>query len=174
MNVLETNRLQLMPWRHADFAAFRPIATDPEVMRYISDGAPWSDEKIREFVRRQMRHESTRRFCLWRIARKPDGKMLGFCDLQPVMLEGHPEVEIGWWLAKNCWGRGLASEAARLAMRFAFARANLHRVSAIARAENLASVRIMKKLGMRFERESTHKGIPVVVYSIERAPACKA
>jgi [ribosomal protein S5]-alanine N-acetyltransferase len=170
MTELQTKRLRLMQWCHADFASFRPIAKDPDVMRYISDGIPWSDEGIREFVGRQMRHAAATRFCLWRIARKPDGKTIGFCGLQPLRLEDRREVEIGWWLAKNCWGRGIASEAARAVMRFAFAEANLGRVIAIARPENMASIRIMRKLGMRFEREAAHKGISVVVYSIERTP----
>ena len=170
MIALQTRRLRLMEWRHADFAAFRPIAKDPDVMRYISDGIPWSDEGIREFIGRQIRHAAARRFCLWRIARNPDGKTIGFCGLQPLKLEGQREVEIGWWLAKNCWGRGLATEAARTVMRFAFDDAKLRRVIAIARPENLASIRIMRKLGMRFEREATHKGISVVVYSIEGTP----
>jgi [ribosomal protein S5]-alanine N-acetyltransferase len=168
MDALKTIRLQLTPWRHIDFASFRPIATDPEVMRYINDGAPWNDDQIREFIRRQMRHAAAKQFCLWRIVREPDGKMLGFCGLQPLTIEGHREVEIGWWLARNCWGRGLASEAAREAMRFAFDEVKLSRVIAIAQPENRASIRIMRKLGMRFEREATHKGIRVVLYAIRR------
>jgi len=168
MITLETDRIRLMPWHFADFAAFRPIATDPDVMRYIHNGVPWNDDQIREFVRRQMRHAAANQFCLWRIVRKPDGKMLGFCGLQLLKIEGQRDVEIGWWLAKTCWRRGIATEAARAAMRFAFDKAKLRRVIAIAQPENDASVRIMRKLGMRFECDGTHKGIHVVFYSIRR------
>jgi [ribosomal protein S5]-alanine N-acetyltransferase len=168
MDILQTKRTRLMPWRHIDFGSFRPIATDPEVMRYISDGKPWNDDQIREFIRRQMRHAAANQFCMWRIVREPDGKMLGFCGLQPLAIEGRREVEIGWWLAKNCWGHGLATEAAREAMRFAFDEIMLSRVIAIAQPENRASIHIMRKLGMQFEREAIHKGIRVVVYSIRR------
>jgi RimJ/RimL family protein N-acetyltransferase len=48
--MLETERLLLLPWRAEDAEAFRPIATDPEVMRYITGGKPWSDEQIQELV----------------------------------------------------------------------------------------------------------------------------
>jgi ribosomal-protein-alanine N-acetyltransferase len=170
MFTLETNRISLMPWRYVDFAAFRPIATDPQVMRYINNGAPWNDEQIREFIRLQMRHAASKGFCLWRIVRRHDGKLLGFCGLQPLTIEGWREVEIGWWLAVNCWRRGLATEAAHPAMQFAFDRANLGRVIAIAQPENRASVRIMRKLGMKFDREATHKGIRVVLYEMNRQP----
>lgn len=47
--MLETDRLCLLPWQAKDWLGFRPIATDPEVMRYIS-GQPWSDGQIQEFV----------------------------------------------------------------------------------------------------------------------------
>jgi [ribosomal protein S5]-alanine N-acetyltransferase len=168
MSKLETKRLRLLPWRHADFRAFRQIATDPDVMRYIGDGKPWDDDKIREFMRRQMRHAAARNFCMWRIVRKPGGTMLGFCGLQPVTVEGRREIEIGWWLAKTYWHRGLASEAAREAMRFAFDEIMLSRVIAISQPENRASIHIMRKLGMRLVREATHKGIRVVLYSIRQ------
>ena len=52
---LETERIRLLLWRDDDWQAFRPIATDPEVMRYITNGVPWSDEQVREFITRQMR-----------------------------------------------------------------------------------------------------------------------
>jgi ribosomal-protein-alanine N-acetyltransferase len=168
MGTFTTKRIRLMQWRHIDFATFRPIATDPEVMRYINNGAPWNNDQIREFIHRQMRHAAARQFCLWRIVREPDGKMLGFCGLQPLTIEDRREVEIGWWLAKDCWGRGLASEGARETMRFGFDEIKLARIVAIARPENRASIRIMRKLGMRFEREATHKGIRVVLYSIRQ------
>lgn len=167
---IETVRLRLARWDLADFASFRPIAQDPEVMRFISRGTPWTEEQIGEFVRRQMRHRARRGFCLWRIVRKSDGKTIGFCGLQPL-LEGKREVEIGWWLARNSWHRGIATEAARAAMRFAFDRAGLHRVVAIARRENGASLRVMRKIGMRFEREALHRGIKIVVFALNRRPA---
>jgi len=52
--ILETQRLILDTWQSADWTAFRPIATDVEVMRYITGGVPWSDEQIRSFVDRQI------------------------------------------------------------------------------------------------------------------------
>ena len=90
--------------------------------------------------------------------------MIGFCGLQP--LAETPEIEIGWWLARNSWGRGLATEAAREAIKFGFKRAGLERIVAIARQEHRASLHVMEKLGMSFERATTHRGIPVVLYAI--------
>lgn len=164
--MLETPRLRLLPWSTEDWVQLCPIAKDPEVVRYISSGQPWSDERIRGFVERQVTGFAERGYCFWRLQYKADGEIIGFCGLQP--LEGTSEIEIGWWLAQERWGQGLATEAAREALRDAFERVGLKRVVSIAQPENLASTHIMEKLAMKFERETTHRGIGVVLYSTER------
>lgn len=165
--ILETPRLRLLPWQPDDWLQLKPIAQDAEVMRYISNGQPWPDERIREFVARQAACFASRGFCLWRLIEKLTQEMIGFCGLQP--LAETQEIEIGWWLARAWWGNGLATEAAREALRDAFERAGLQRIVAIAQPENLASIHVMEKIGMRFERETTHRGFRVVLYAIERS-----
>lgn len=163
---LETKRLLLSPWVSGDWLSFKPIATDPLVMKYISAGTIWPDEKIIEFVDRQIRHFQERGFCLWKLVLRDERRVVGFCGLQP--LDDLDGVEIGWWLASDLWCRGLATEAARAALDDGFARVGLNRVVAVALRENRASLRIMEKLGMRFESEVTHHGLRVDLYSIDR------
>src|SRR5579863_318798 len=161
---LETARTRLEPWQADDGLAFRPIASNPEVMRYITDCEPWPDEGIREFVMRQMSCYAARQFCLWKLILKETGAVAGFCGIQPLV--DTPDIEIGWWLARDRWGQGLATEAAREALRDAFQRVGLERVVAVAQPANRASIRVMEKLGMSFERNTAHKGIPVALYSV--------
>ena len=163
---LESTRLLLIPLESADWIAFRPIATDAAVMRYITGGVPWTDEKIIEFVERQRRHYSERGFCLWKMILKADGRLAGFCGLQP--LDDLPGVEIGWWLAQDLWGRGLATEAAQMALADGFERVGLERIVAVAIRENGASLRVMKKLGMKYESDTVRRGFAVVLYAIEK------
>lgn len=134
--------------------------------RYIADGTPWPDQRSREFVERQMALCGQRGFCLWKLTPREGGPLMGFCGLQP--LPETEEIEIGWWLARAWWGRGLATEAARVALRDGFMRVGLKRIVAIAQPANTASVRIMEKLGMRFETMTQAGGIPVVLYAVER------
>jgi RimJ/RimL family protein N-acetyltransferase len=155
-------------WQAEDWTALRTIATDPEVMRYINDGQPWPDLQIREFVQRQMGHLANHGFCLWKLIDKRENHFLGFCGLQPLVIAGRKEVEIGWWLARAQWGQGLATEAAQTALQDGFERAGLTRVIAIAQSANRASTRIMEKIGMHYERDVVHKGINVVLYSVDR------
>jgi len=105
-----------------------------------------------------------RGFCLWKLLPNEGDRLIGFCGLQP--LPETDEIEIGWWLARACWGRGLATEAARAVLRDGFERAGLQRIVAIAQPANTASIGIMRKLEMRFERISVSRGIPVVLYAL--------
>jgi len=93
--MLETKRLLLLPWRTQDAEAFRPIATDPQVMRYITGGKPWSGEQIEDFIERQIAGLERNGFCLWRLLRKQQpGRLIGFCGLQPW--RDRPGLEIGY------------------------------------------------------------------------------
>jgi RimJ/RimL family protein N-acetyltransferase len=134
-------------------------------MRYIRDGQTWTAERARQFVERQITLFADRQFCLWKLWSKADGRVIGFCGLQP--LSGTPDIEIGWWLARDCWGLGLATEAAKTALRDGFDRAGLARIVAIAQPANVASVHIMQKIGMRYERTIDRNGISVVLYAVD-------
>jgi [ribosomal protein S5]-alanine N-acetyltransferase len=161
--MLETARMHLMPWQPDDWLLLRPIATDPEVVRYISSGEPWPDARIREWAGRQVTHFSKFGFCFWKLIYKETSEMIGFCGLQP--LDPTPDIEIGWWLARAWWGKGLATEAAREALRDGFERVGLERIVSIAMRKNVSSTRVMEKLGMKYEREMTHRGVGVVLYA---------
>ena len=163
---MQTERLILDTWQSSDWTAFRPIATDVEVMRYITGGVPWTDEQIRGFVDRQVTLYAERRFCRWKLLEKTSGELIGFCGVG--FWRDGPQPEIGWWLARRCWGRGLATEAARAALRDAFDRVRLERIVSIAMVENLASLRIMQKLGLKLDGEFESDGVRLVRYAIDR------
>ena len=165
--ILETERLVLDTWQSSDWAAFRPIATDPEVMRCITGGIPWTDEQIRSFVERQVRLCADRGYCRWKLIEKATDELIGFCGVGAWRDE--PDPEIGWWLARRCWGRGLATEAARPALRDAFERVRLERIISVAMPENTASTRIMEKLGLKFECAFESEGFRFVRYAISRS-----
>ena len=168
---LQTERLNLCTWEEDDWKRFKPIATDPRVMRFISDGVPWTDEQIRDFISRNRTVFLERGFCRWKLEEKVTGELIGFCGLG--FLHEEPDPEIGWWLAPAFWGRGLATEAARAAFADATNRLNLCRIVSIAHPENTASIRIMQKLGFGLEKHFKYSGKPVVMYAFERAATAR-
>jgi RimJ/RimL family protein N-acetyltransferase len=165
--ILETERLILDTWKSADWTAFRPIATDTEVMRYITGGVPWSDERIQSFVQRQIETHRTLGFCRWKLLDKQTGNLIGFCGAG--LWRDAADPEIGWWLARSCWGRGLATEAARPALRDVFKRVRLERVISAAMPDNTASRRIMERIGLAFDGEFESNGARLVRYALDRA-----
>ena len=164
--MLETARLRLEPWQGADWVELRAVATDPEVMRYITGGTPWSDEQIRDFVERQRKLLAERGFCRWKLIEKASSETIGFCGVG--VWRTFTDPEIGWWLARRWWGLGLATEAARVSLADAFQRVGLDRIVSVAMPDNRASRNIMRKLGLEFETEFENEGLRLVRYAIHR------
>lgn len=162
--MLTSERLTLEPWHSSDWTAFQPIAQDAEVMRYITGGIPWSDEQVRNFVDRQMKLFAERQFCRWKLMERESRDLIGFCGAG--MWRDAPDPEIGWWLARRHWGRGLATEAARMALRDVFERVRVNRVISIAMPGNVASLRVMEKLGLQFQHEFESQGVRLLQYAI--------
>lgn len=167
MALLATERLDLDPWRPGDRTWFARLATTPEVVRYIADGALWDDARIDAFLERQRSGFDEHGTSTFPVTYRETGAKIGFCGAQVV--SPPVEIDLGWWLFPAWWGRGLATEAARAVVARAFGELGLPFVRSIAQPGNAASIGIMRKLGMRCEGRRRHDGIEVVSYVL-RAP----
>jgi RimJ/RimL family protein N-acetyltransferase len=168
MGEIETARLRLRTWREDDLAPYARICADPEVMRYLS--GPMTREHSEQQVSTFVRHWEERGFGLWVIEKKSSGAFIGFIGLlvHEDWSEGNHRTEVGWRLARPFWGRGLATEGAMASLRYGFEELGLDRIISIAVPENLASRRVMEKLGMTLRGETPFKGSDVVWYAVER------
>ncbi|MCA8985198.1 MAG: GNAT family N-acetyltransferase [Planctomycetaceae bacterium] len=162
MLICETERLYLREWVPDDWKRFQPLATDPRVLRYIGHGKPWTDEQIKSRIANWIEVGRQRGWILWPVIHREDAELIGFCGFWDGF---PPDVEIGWRLRPDYWGQGLATEAATAVMEFGFRRWRFPRLISVAQPENKASLRIMEKLGMEFERRFPHDGVEVVCYS---------
>ena len=113
---------------------------------------------------------------MWAVEHAADARLIGFCGLCPQTIEGTEHVELGYRFDPAFWGRGLATEAARACCTLAFGQLGLGHLIAIIEAENLASIRVAEKCGMRHERDATFHELPVrvrkrAVREALRAPA---
>ncbi|GAA0584637.1 GNAT family N-acetyltransferase [Paractinoplanes ferrugineus] len=170
--MIETDRLRLRRWRDDDLDALAAINADPEVMRYILDGAVRDRAQSADSLARMMRDWDERGFGLFAVERRDTGALLGWAGLAvPEFLpEVLPAVEIGWRLARPAWGRGYATEAAAAALRFAFEEHGLDRVISIRHVDNERSRRVMEKLGLTHEFDTVVPGHdqPVAVHALTR------
>jgi len=170
---LETDRLLIREWQPDDRPALAGMATDPEVMRYVHGGIPFTEAQIDEMMRRQMRQAAEHGVCMGALAEKSSGRVVGVAGIQPLGTTG--DLEIGWWLARDVWGRGYATEAGRAAMLHVLDMLKRPRVVAIIDPGNEPSRRVVDRLGMRFERRVTgaqlgHRLPEIVVDLFARTP----
>jgi RimJ/RimL family protein N-acetyltransferase len=164
---LETPRLRMRPYTPDDFENFYLLGTDPEVMRYISNGKTRTREEAAEVFPKLVEHWHEHGFGVWVLEDRATSQYLGRCGLR-YLPEGEGEIELLYTLLRHAWGRGVATEAATAALRYGFDVLKLPRIIAIAEPANRASWHIMEKLGMRYEKTIMFKGFEVVWYAIER------
>lgn len=149
----------LRRWRAGDAARFAAINADPEVMRHIGHGHVLGRALSDDLIARFEEEWRERGFGPWAVAPREDpDELLGFAGLTvPMFLPGVlPAVEVGWRLARAAWGNGYATEAARAALRFAFAERGMREVIAIVDPENGRSLRVAEKLGMTPRPDRLH------------------
>src|SRR5215213_5442983 len=166
---IETERLRLRGFRPEDLDALCQVFGDPEVMKYISGGKPRTREATEEGLLRSIEGWGKRGFGLWAVEEKATGRVVGYCGL--IHLDDTPEIEVAYGLAKAAWGRGFAVEAARAALEFGFGELNLERIVAVVNPLNVASQRVLEKLGMKYAKNARHYGADLMYYEAQRAGA---
>lgn len=146
--VIHTSRLVLRPFEFGDVDDILAYAADEEWSRYLSGTPqPYRREDAVQFVARQALTDRTLHPA-WAIV--CDGTAVGGLNIR--FYYEHAVAEMGWSMHRRLWGQGLATEAARAVVDTAFgAHAQLRRIGARADARNLASHRVMEKVGMRNE-----------------------
>jgi RimJ/RimL family protein N-acetyltransferase len=150
---LETPRLLVRPWQPEDRAAFTAMARDPEVMKFVHHGQAYTEAEVDEFLARQARQLAQFGVCMGPMVEKATGNIVGLAGTQP--LGRSDDYEIGWWLARDAWGHGFATEAGGAAMRHVLETLDRPRVVAIIDPGNDASVAVATRLGMEYDGRYT-------------------
>lgn len=147
-STLITVRLILRPWREADFVPYAAINADPRVMEHYPKTLTRAESDAGA-LRIKTRFEE-QGWGLWAMELRATGTFVGFTGLQSPPFEAHftPCVEIGWRVASDHWGQGLAPEAARAALAYGFDDLGLDEIVAMTATQNLRSMRVMEKIGM--------------------------
>jgi [ribosomal protein S5]-alanine N-acetyltransferase len=147
---LTTPRLILREFCPDDYEALREFVSDPEICRF-ENSIPDETEIQARFQRILAdREENPKVHYRFAITIRPENRARGWIKLT-LNNRAIREYEIGWTVHRQDWGKGIATEAAQAVMAYAFKQLNSHRVVAFCNAENIASARVMQKLGMRRE-----------------------
>lgn len=157
----KTERLWLRNWEERDRAAFRALNQDPVVMEHFPRPYTYAEtdghwELLKERIHR-------RGYGLMAVERIDTGQCIGFVGIQEPSYElpFGPCTEIGWRLAREHWGHGFATEAARACLRFAFEGRDLDEIVSFTAVPNQRSIAVMERLGMHRDPETfAHPKVP--------------
>jgi RimJ/RimL family protein N-acetyltransferase len=148
---IETERLILRPFMEEDAAAWLPLISLPEIIRYTGDTPACSVEEARELLfSRPLRDYEVYGYGRLAVVEKESGRLVGFCGFKYVIELG--ETDIGYRFLPDCWGKGYATESAAALMREGRRAQGIRRVVGTVHPDNPASGRVLEKLGLRFER----------------------
>ncbi|HEY5884157.1 MAG TPA: GNAT family N-acetyltransferase [Pyrinomonadaceae bacterium] len=166
MPEIETERLRHRMLRKEDLEDLMSIVGDRDVMRHIGveGGVALSREEAEDAVTRMIAFWNLRGFGRWAVLNKSNQTMVGLCGLR--LMDDTPELFYAF--AKEFWGLGLATESARACLRYGFEELGFNRIVAACRHANAASIRVMEKIGMRYEKEINYQGVEAVCYAITR------
>ena len=184
---LETERLVLRQFTEADTELLFELDSDSEVTRYTKlgdrSGKPTNYDEIKnEFLPKVFRYyQQYRSYGFWAAIEKLSNKFVGWFHFRPgldsymgLALYQENDIELGYRLQRKVWGKGYATEGSKALIRKGFLDWEIRQVAASALLENKASIRVMEKVGLKFERifvysESQQQGVK---YSLSKDDFC--
>ena len=162
--IIETTRLFLREFVSEDLAALSRVLCDRETMRYYP--MTFDEVAAKEWILRNQRRYATAGHGLWAMDLKATGEMIGDCGITLQDVDGESLWEIGYHLRRDMWGQGFATEAARACRDYGFATLHEEFLISLVRPENLPSCRVAQRNGMKVWKETTHAGLPHLVYRV--------
>jgi RimJ/RimL family protein N-acetyltransferase len=158
---LATLSLDLRPFTDGDAEAMHRIYSDPLVMRYVATGPAVDRAATERLLRDYTVHQRAHGYSFWGVVERSSGALIGDAGLYRTPAG---EVELGYTLAAPWWGRGYATEAAAAWLATAFETLGIAEVIALAEPANVASLRVLEKVGMRRAGERSAFGRPHLVF----------
>jgi ribosomal-protein-alanine N-acetyltransferase len=162
---LLTARLRLRALREEDLQDLWRLYTEPRVEAFI--GAHTHGEVEAE-LRFDIAHQAQHGWAMWALEERSTGRFLGDCGLRPLEMRG-PEVELGYDLHPDAWGRGLATEAAQATVGLALGALGIDRVIAVVKPNHAASRRVLEKAGLTHTGEREAYGEQLLLYETARS-----
>ncbi len=165
--ILTTARLRLEPFADSHLDELQEMNGDPEVMRFIT-GRPQTLEETREGIERVKKRWAELGYAWWSFFEIGTGRIIGAGCIQHLGNDAANPLELGYRLRSDKWHQGFATEAARAMAAFAFDMLDAKELTAICDPENVASSKVMQRLGMRYRGVERWHDADCAVYAISR------
>ena len=150
INKLESNRIRLRRLKLSDAKSIATLAKSRKISRYTFIPYPYTSTDAIKFIRVCHGQYRNKKFFNFGIELKETGEIIGMMSIVQLSQKYH-NAEIGYWLGKKYWGRGIAREALEILLKHCFVELKLHRVYAHVMHPNTASAKLLKKAGFKFE-----------------------
>jgi len=165
---IRTLRLIGAPAGPGDFAEIRRLHGDSRVMATLSaDGKIFSEEQSRAFLERAAEHWKSHGFGLWTLRERATDDFAGYGGIRHTVVEGSDQVELGYAIRFDHWGKGFATEISMAALKLGFDQHHLDRIVAFTLPHNKASRGVMENCGFAYQRDIMHAGLPHVLYMLK-------
>ena len=162
---IETPRLLLRRWTYADRDAFARMTQDPDVMRYVHENVPLTDREVDSALASTIERYERLGFGDWALVDRQSTQIIGESGLG--RLEGHRDIEIGWMILPEHWGKGLAFEAASAVKDHAITALQLPRLFALTRPDNARSIRLAERLGLCETGRVVHENHEMLKFELD-------
>jgi RimJ/RimL family protein N-acetyltransferase len=168
--IIETERLFLRELIKSDEFELSKILSDPESMKYYP--APFSERKVNDWIEWNIENYNKYKHGLWAVILKKGNIFLGDCGITFQEVEGKKVPELGYHINKEYCGNGYATEAAKVCIDYAFTKLDYDRLYTYTKHDNLPSIKVAEKNGMKFvkhfEKEIIGITVNEVLYCIHR------
>ena len=165
---ITTSRLILRAFTKEDVDPLHHILGEKDILRYFPSPSPPSRDKVEKLISARLKHWEEHGFGWWGVEPRSKKQLIGWSGL--LFLPETEEIEVGYLLDKAFWGKGLATEAAQVCLQYGFEKVEAESIIAIVHPENVASQRVIEKLGMSFVDQAHYFGMDCYRYSIKRSP----
>ena len=162
--VFETPRLFLRRFTEADAPLIFTLNSDPEIVKYVHEPVLQNEAEAKKILINNILPQYKLNLGRWAIHTKSGYEFIGWCGLKYIEETGI--IDLGYRLLKAAWGKGYATEAAQYTLIYGLKNLKIETITGMAHIENIASIRVLEKIGMRHSGDEAVDGIPVKVYTL--------
>ena len=165
--VLQTERLLFRAFGTEDAPLIYSLNIHPEVVKYVHELPVTDITSAEENLQRILSQYKEYGYGRWAVFTKDNNEFIGWCGLK--YRPERNETDLGYRFIPQYWGKGYATEASKASIRYGFETLQLRQINAMAHVENLASLKVLEKIGMQFIGYETVDNCPVKTYLIDNA-----
>jgi len=165
MKILETERLDLQTIEEDDFEELANLLANEKVHKFFPKTL--NRQESQEFLKKNQKRQIEDGLSFWAVIRKDDLRFLGICGLLKQIIDEKEEIEVGYRINDEFWGKGYGTEAAKGCLEYAKNKLRLSTVISCILKENRQSIRVAEKNGLTLEKESVFHGLIHQVYRIQ-------